>query len=336
MSKTVNIGIVGAGCIGQIHAENLLNRVQEAHVVAVVDVDEKRAQELALKCGRIKWYLDHEQMLEQKDIEAVLIATSANTHKDIIISAANKGKHIFCEKPITLTSEEANEALVAVEKAGVLMQVGFMRRFDPALASAKEEVDKGSIGNPLMLKVISRDPGGPPLEYERVYGGLFVDNTVHDIDLARWFMGSEVKRVYAEGKNLIYPEFKEFGDVDVALTTLTFKNDTIGNIENSLRSGGGYDMRVEIVGSEGILQIGYLRHHGFFLLKQSTVSHNMVPSWQERFKEAFVKELKHFTECIINNKAPIVTGIDGQKALEIGLAAEKSCKEAKPVTLDSE
>lgn len=335
MPKAVNIGIAGAGRIGQRHAKNLLTQIPNAHLVAVTDVEKKRAQELAEKCGKIKWYDDYEKMLEQKDIEAVIISASTNVHKEIIIGAAKKGKHIFCEKPIALTLKETNEALAAVEKAKVLMQVGFMRRFDPSLFSAKEEVDKGSIGKPLVFKAVSRDPEGPPLDYARVSGGLFVDSAIHDIDLARWFMGSEVEKVYAEGRVLIYPEYKEFGDVDVAFTTLTFKNGGLGNIENSRRSGYGYDTRVEIVGSEGTLQVGYLRSRRFFRLNKSGVSHDVVPSWMERFTGAFVHELQHFVDCVMDNKTPLVTGIDGKKALEIALAATKSCQKGISITLES-
>ncbi len=336
MAKTVKIGIAGVGRIGQRHAENLLTRIRNARLVAVADVDKKRAQELAERCGKIRWYEDYEKMLEQKDVEAVLISASTNVHKEIIIGAAKKDKHIFCEKPIALTLEETNEALAVVEKAGVLMQVGFMRRFDPALASAKEEIDKGSIGKPLVFKAVSRDPEGPPLEYARVSGGLFVDSSIHDIDLARWFMGSEVEKVYAEGRVLIYPEYKEVGDVDVAFTTFTFKNGSLGNIENSRRSGYGYDTRVEIVGSEGTLQVGYLRNRRFLLVNKSGVSHDVVPSWVERFAEAFVHELQHFVDCVIDNKTPLVTGIDGKKALEIAFAATESCQKGIPITLESQ
>ena len=336
MAKTVKIGIAGAGRIGQRHAENLLTQIPNAHLVAVADVDKKRAQELAEKWGKIRWYDDYEKMLEQKDIEAVLISASTNVHQEIIISAAKKGKHIFCEKPIALTLKETNEALTAVEKARVLMQVGFVRRFDPALFSAKEEVDKGSIGKPLVFKAVSRDPQGPPLEYARVSGGLFVDSSIHDIDLARWFMSSEVEKVYAEGRVLIYPEYKEFGDVDVAFTTLTFKNGGLANIENSRRSGYGYDTRIEIVGSQGTLQVGYLRNRRFSLLNKSGVSHDVVPSWMERFTEAFVHELQHFVDCVMHNKTPLVNGIDGKKALEITLAATKSCQKGVPISLESQ
>lgn len=334
MSEMVGIAIAGAGRIGQIHAKNLLTRVREARLVAVADVDKTRAQDLAQTSGGIKWYKDFNKMLELKDVDAVLICASTSVHKHAIIRAAERGKHIFCEKPVALTLEETDEALAAVEKGGVMMQVGFMRRFDPALTCAKQEIDKGAIGKPFLFKAISRDPEGPPPEYVRVSGGLFVDSSIHDIDLARWFTGSEVVKVYAEGKTLIYPEYKEFGDVDVAFTTLSFKNGTMGSIENSRRSGYGYDARVEIAGSEGTLQIGYLRNRQFFTLNQRGVSHDVVPSWRERFKEAFVREMKHFVRCIVDSVPPMVTGDDARKALQIALAATKSCKEGRPVTLN--
>ena len=334
MDKVVKIAIAGAGRIGQIHAENLVTRIKEARVVAISDIDEKRAKDLALRCGRISWYTDFYEMLEENDIDAVLICTSTNVHKDMIIAAAKKSKHIFCEKPIALTLEETDEALTAVDKAGVFMQVGFMRRFDPAIFSAKKEIEKGLIGEPLFFKAVSRDPEGPPIEYVKVSGGLFVDSSIHDFDLARWFMKSEVERVYAEGRVLIYPEYKKFEDVDVAFTTLSFKNGKIGNIENSRRSGYGYDTRVEIIGSEGTLQIGYLRNRRYLLMKSSGVSYDVVPSWQKRFEEAFVNEMKHFVDCIINNKEPLVGGIDAKEALKVALAATKSCKEGMPIRVN--
>ena len=168
----------------------------------------------------------------------------------------------------------------------------------------------------------------------RVSGGLFVDSSIHDIDLARWFMGSEVKKVYAEGKTLIYPQYEKLGDVDVAFTTLSFKNGSMGSIENSRRSGYGYDTRVEVIGPEGSLQVGYLRDRRFLRLNKLGVSHDVVPSWEERFKEAFINEMKHFVHCIIDSETPLVTGIDAKKALEIALAATKSCREGVAVTLD--
>ena len=334
MREIVKIGIAGAGRIGQIHLENLFTRIPEAQTVAVADVDETKAQNLAAKYSAIKWYQNFNKMLDKEDLDAVLICTGTNVHKDMIISAAKKGKHIFCEKPITLTLKETDEALSAVKQGGVLMQVGFKRRFDPALSSAKKEIDEGSIGKPLVFKAISRDPEGPPLEYVRVSGGLFVDSSIHDIDLARWFMGSEVEKVYAEGRTLIYPEYEKLGDVDVAFTTLSFENGSMGSIENSRRSGYGYDNRVEIIGSKGTLQVGYLRHRRFLVLNKLGVGHDVVPSWQERFEEAFVNEMKHFVHCIIKSETPLVTGIDAKRAFEIALAATKSCREGVAVTLD--
>lgn len=330
MHKPVNIGIAGAGRIGQIHAYNLATRIKGPQVVAIADIDKSRADKLAREYGAGS-YTDFNLMLEKADIDAIIICTSTDAHKQIIIDAAHREKHIFCEKPIALSLEETDEALSAVREEGVLMQIGFMRRFDPALSSAKKEIDKGSIGEPLVFKAISKDPEGPPVEYVRISGGLFVDSSIHEIDLARWLMGSEVKEVYAKGKTLIYPEYEKYQDVDVALTTLNFENSGIGNIENSRRSGYGYDTRVEISGSEGTLQIGYLQHKRYLMLKKSKVTHDVVPSWQERFEDAFVNEMQHFVNCVANNITPMVTGDDARKALQIALAATKSCRKGMPV-----
>ncbi|MCZ2845220.1 MAG: inositol 2-dehydrogenase [Candidatus Bathyarchaeota archaeon] len=329
----LKIGIIGAGRIGQIHAENLRTKIRDADIISVADVDKDKAGLLAEKYGNAKWYSDFNEMLEKEDIDAVLICASTSIHKEVIIKAAKKRRHIFCEKPIALTLEETNEAIAAVEKWGVLMQVAFMRRFDPAIYAAKEEIKKGSIGEPLVFKATSRDPEGPPLDYIVESGGLFVDSAIHDIDLARWFMETEVERVYAEGKTLIYPNYKKYQDVDIAFTTLSFKNGKIGSIENSRKSGYGYDTRVEVVGTKGTLQVGYLRYKNYLLLNKSGVNHDVVPSWQERFEDAFINEMKHFVACIINNTSPLVTGVDAKRALEIALAATKSCREGVPVIL---
>lgn len=329
----LKIGIIGAGRIGQIHAENLRTKIRDVDIISIADIDKDKAGLLAEKCGNAKCYGGFNEMLEKEDMDAVLICTSTSIHKEAIIKAAKKRVHIFCEKPIALTLEDTNEALAAVKKWGVLMQVAFMRRFDPAILAAKEEIKKGLIGEPIVFKATSRDPEGPPLDYIGVSGGLFIDSSIHDIDLARWFMETEVEKVYAEGRTLIYPNYKKYQDVDVAFITLSFKNGKIGNIENSRKSGYGYDTRVEVVGTEGTLQIGYLRNKNYLLLNKSGVNHDVVPSWQERFEDAFVNEMKHFVACIINNTSPLVTGVDAKRALEIALAATKSCREGVSVTL---
>ena len=334
MSKVVNIGIVGAGCIGRIHIKNISSQIKNVNLVGVADVDAGRAQEVAEKYDNVQWYDSYEQMFEDDNIEAVLISATANTHKDIIVSAANRRKHIFCEKPIAITLEDADISLAAVEKTGVLMQIGFMRRFDHTISSAKREIDKGTIGKPLVFKAISRNPNErPDLEDIQVNGGLITGSAVHDIDLARWFMGSEVVRVYAEGGVLAYPEYKGTGEVDVALTTLTFQNGTIGHIEACFWSSYGYDTRLEIMGSEGALQVGYLQHDHYFLLNKLGVRHNVVPSWEERFQQAFVTEMQHFVNCIVRNETPLVTGFDGKKALEIALATMRSYQKGVPITI---
>jgi len=329
----LKIGIIGAGRIGEIHAKNICTKIKDADVKCIADANKDRARLLAEKCGNVKWYCDFTEMLEKENIDAVLICTSTSFHKEAIIKSAKKKKHIFCEKPIALTLEETNEALDAVKRYGVLLQVGFMRRFDPAIFGAKEEIKRGLIGEPLVFKATSRDPEGPPLDYIRTSGGLFVDSSIHDIDLARWFMEAEVERVFAEGKTIIYPNYKKYQDVDVAFMILSFKNGKIGNIENSRKSGYGYDTRVEVIGTRGAFQIGYLRNKKYLLLNKSGVLHDVIPSWQERFEDAFFYEMRHFVECILKNKSPLVTGVDAKRALEIALAATVSCRKGEQIKL---
>ncbi len=329
----VKIGLIGAGRIGEIHAKNIVTVIKDAEVSAIVDSYEERAIELAKKYEIPQCFSDQQAMLENAEIDAVLICSNTSGHKEAIIKAAEQGKAIFCEKPIALTIEETNQALAAVEKNKVLMQVAFMRRFDPAIFAAKQEIKKGTIGEPLVMRSISRDPEGPSLEYVGLSGGFFVDSSIHDIDLSRWFMDSEIEKVYAEGKRLIYPEYQKYGDADVAFTTLSFKNGKIGSIENCRRSGYGYDTRLEISGTDGTLQIGYLRNTNYRILNKTGAVHDIVPSWQERFADAFVHEMNHFVECILEGKTPLVTGYDAKKALSVALAATKSYQTGTAVTI---
>lgn len=329
----VKIGIIGAGRIGEIHAKNIVTMIKNAELLAVADSFEDRAKEFARKYEVPQCFNDYTVMLENTEIDAVLICSNTSGHKEAIIKAAEQGKAIFCEKPIALSMEETDEALAVVEKNKVLMQVAFMRRFDPAIFAAKQEIQKGTIGEPLVMRSISRDPEGPSLDYVGLSGGFFVDSSIHDIDLSRWFMDSEIEKVYAEGKTLIYPQYKKHGDADVAFTTLSFTNGKIGSIENSRRSGYGYDTRLEISGTDGTLQIGYLRNTNFKILNKAGSIHDIVPSWQERFTDAFVNEMNHFVECVIEGKTPLITGYDAKKALSVALAATKSYKTGTAVAV---
>jgi len=343
--RLVNVGVIGVGRMGLYHALNVSRGVAEARLIAVADVRLDLAKRVAQLTGAEAYYQDYQRLLEREDIDAVCIATPSVTHAKICIEAAEAGKDIFCEKPISVSLEEANKVIHAVKNAGVKFQVGFMRRFDPAYDYAKKKVDEGVIGKPLLFKSTSRDTSPPPDHAcdPKTGGGLQLEMHIHDYDLGRWFMGSEVKRVYAEGDALVFgskrKKIHEF--VDNIVISLRFANRTLGLIEGSLNAKYGLDVRTEILGSEGAVMIGAL---GYTPVTVCTPSHGIseevtfkgdpkVPHFVQRFHDAFVRELGHFVNCILNDLEPVVTAKDGVAALEVGLAAIRSTEEHKPVEL---
>jgi len=232
-----------------------------------------------------------------------------------------------------MTLELCDQAIAAVEKVGVKLQLGFMRHFDPAYLMAKQRIDAGEIGIPVMFRSTSRDPRRTSLEFARREnsGGLILDMGVHDFDLARWLMGSEVVRVQSEGGCLVYPELKEVGDIDNAIINLKFANAAIGNIDVSRNAVYGYDIRTEVLGSEGGLLIGKLKQTAMLVMTRQGVTHDTVPYFMERFGEAYAAEIRDFVACILEDRTPRVTGHDARKATAIGIAATRSVDEDRPV-----
>ncbi len=335
MQQKVNVGLIGLGRMGSIYLDCLARRTPNANLAAIADVQAELAEAKAREYGVPHWYADHRALLAQEDIQAVVIASPTSTHRQVIIQAAQAGKDIFCEKPIALTLEDTDAALEAVEKAGVKLQLGFMRRFDAGYAAAKKKIDEGAIGKPVTFKAIGRDPFCPKLEYAdpNVSGGLILDMAIHDFDLARWLMGSEVKRVYSEGGTLVFPELNTVGDIDNAVVSLLFENGALGNVEVSRNALYGYDIRTEVLGSEGGLMIGYFQQTPLLLLTKQGITHDMVPYIIERFGEAYRTQVRHFVDCIQQGQEPEVGGVDGRAAVEIGLAATISFNEGRPVEL---
>ena len=320
--KPLKVGIIGAGRIGRLHAENLVRRVPGAEVVAIADVVEEAAQRCAQKLGIPRAYGDPTPILEDSEINAVLICSSTDTHARFIEQAARAGKHIFCEKPIALDLEEIDRALDAVKKAGVFLQVGFNRRFDPSFSAAKEAVAAGKIGRPHLLKITSRDPAPPSIEYIKVSGGIFLDMTIHDFDMARFLMGEEVVEVY------------EAGDINTAVVTLRFASRALGVIDNSRRAVYGYDQRVEVFGERGMVRVENPKPHQAML---STADGDHAPPllhfFVERYTDSYVRELEAFLSCIREGKEPPVTGRDGKIPVVMGYAAKRSLEESRPVRL---
>jgi inositol 2-dehydrogenase len=332
---SVRVGLIGAGRMGKVFAHTLAFAVAEADLVAVADSDPQTSAEVAARFGIPHHYTDYHQLLERDDIQAVVVVTPTATHAEVICDAAAAGKHIFSEKPLAQTLDLCDRAIDAVEAAGVKFQLGFMRRFDPAYTMAKQKIDEGVIGKPVMFRSTGRDPHRTSLEFARREnsGGMIMDMGVHDFDLARWLMGSEVVRVHSEGGCLVYPELHEAGDIDNAMINLKFENGAVGNIDLSRNAVYGYDIRTEVLGSEGGLQIGYLQQTATLVMTRHGVTHDTVPYFMERFGEAYANEIRDFVACLVEDRSPLVSGPDGRKVTAIGIAATLSLDAGRPVQL---
>jgi len=333
MSK-LNVGIIGAGRIGKLHAENIRFAIPEVQIKAIADVQASAVRDWARTIGVEQVTADAKDILRDPSIQAVLVCSSTDTHADMVIAAAEAGKHIFCEKPIDLSVARVKRALAAVEKAGVKLQVGFNRRFDHNFRRIHDLVQAGAVGAPHLVIVSSRDPAPPPPEYVKVSGGIFMDMTIHDFDMVRYLSGSEVVEVYAKGAVLVDPTIGQAGDVDTAIVTLTFANGALGVIDNSRRATYGYDQRAEVFGSKGSAACGNDTPSTVRLSDAEGVRGDKpLYFFLERYRQAFIDELKEFFAAVIQNKPTPVTGIDGLKPVLIGLAAKKSLAEGRPVRI---
>jgi myo-inositol 2-dehydrogenase/D-chiro-inositol 1-dehydrogenase len=334
MVSRINVGIIGAGRIGRLHAENLVRRIPQASVSAVCDIVLEAAQKCAAELGISTATQDHRVIMEDPKIEAVIICSSTDTHAQMIEEAAGAGKHIFCEKPIALDLARIDRALAAAEKAGVKLQVGFNRRFDANHSRVRQAVEQGEIGEPHLLHIISRDPAPPPIEYIRVSGGMFLDMTIHDFDMARFLIGSEVDEVYATGGVMVDPAIGEAGDIDTAVIILRFENGVIGTVDNSRQAVYGYDQRVEVFGSQGSISTGN-RHPNVATVSSAQTIYRDLPFhfFMDRYVDSYVTEMEAFIACIQRNTEPPVTGRDGRIPVIMGHAARKSYEENRPVRL---
>lgn len=336
MKSKINVGVVGLGRLGSLYVEYLNYQIPGAQVTAVAEADSQVAAKIAKEHNIRHVFDNYREMLEVPDLQAVVVVSPTSTHKDIVVDAADKGKMIFCEKPLSLSLDEAQQMKKAVNKNGIFFHMGFMRRFDRGYAAAKQRIEKGEIGTPIVFKATSRDPYRPSLEYAdpEKSGGLLLDMGIHDFDLARWFMG-DVSDLYTVGGVLAFPEMKTINDVDNAMVTMTFESGTIGTADMSRSGIYGYDIRTEILGTEGTIQIGYLRETPITILKKEGVTHDTVPFFMERFQESYVIQLKDFIDKAVNGKEPSVTVEDGERALLVAHAATLSLHESTPVLIDN-
>jgi myo-inositol 2-dehydrogenase/D-chiro-inositol 1-dehydrogenase len=327
----LHVGVIGAGRIGRMHAELLARQVPAAAVAAVYDVQEDAARAVADEL-HVPVAATASELIGADDVDAVAICSSTDTHAGLIVAAAEAGKAIFCEKPVSLDLAEVDRALGAVEAAGVPFQIGFNRRFDPAHASVRTAVAAGAVGEPRLARITSRDPAPPPLEYARRSGGLFLDMTIHDFDMARFVTGSEVVEVFARGGARIDPAVAEFGDIDTAMVMLEHENGCLTAIDNSRQAAYGYDQRVEVFGSAGMVASeNPLAHTG--VVRTATGSH-VAPLpyfYGERYAQSYLLEWQAFVSALAVGAPPPVTTADARAPLVIGLAAWRSLREGRPV-----
>jgi len=333
--RKLGIGVVGVGEMGKRHAENLRRNVPEARLVAIADVSAERARQVATELEIERSYGSLEAMLENKEIEAVLIATPDKFHAEAVGLAARAGKDVLCEKPLALNLPDAHETLDAVAKAGRRLQVGFMRRYDPAYAAAMQRIEAGEIGVPVIFKSVGRDKDQPPLAaYEsNVNGMLFYTNTIHDFDLARWLMRDEVSGVHAYTTSAIRPEVTKYGDVVASVVNLQYKQGAIGNIESYAQAVYGYDVRTEIVGSQGSIFVGSVQRMPAVFLSSRGGEQVLADHFLSSFADAYLAEVRDFVRTMLSDRAPRVTGEDGLKALAIAVAAENSHLQSRPVAV---
>jgi myo-inositol 2-dehydrogenase / D-chiro-inositol 1-dehydrogenase len=334
MAGIVNIGIIGAGRIGKVHARTVASRIPTARVLAIADIDLPAAQQLAAQLNIPVATADYHAVIGDPQIQAVFICSATNTHAQFIEEAAHAGKHIFCEKPIALNLRDIDCALEVVEQAGVKLQVGFNRRFDANFARVRHAVASGEIGRPALIHIISRDPAPPPIAYVKVSGGMFLDMTIHDFDMARFLIGAEVEEVYTQAAVTVDPAIGEAGDVDTAVVMLKFANGAIGTIDNCRRASYGYDQRVEVLGSKGSIATTNNYPNAAVVSDGDSVRRDLpLNFFMERYTESFATEVAAFVDAVANDKPVPVTGRDARFPVVMGLAAMKSYREGRPVKL---
>ena len=331
----LNVGLIGLGRLGRVYARDLAGRIPETRLVAVADPAGTVAKDIAAEFDVPRSYTDPLALIDDAAVEALVIVTPTHVHRDQVIAAAQSGKPTFCEKPPALSLDEVAAMKAAIDRAGMFFQMGFMRRFDAGYAAGKKAIDEGRIGQPLVFKATSRDPFRPSLEYANPAssGGMLIDMGIHDFDLARWFMG-DVRTVSAIGGTIAYPELETVGDIDNAIASLVFASGKLGVVDLTRSGIYGYDISTEILGLEGTIRIGYLRETPITILtKAGGVSHDTVPYFMERFRDAYTNQLQDFAQNVQTGRPAPITIDDGMEALRLGVAATQARASGTTVTV---
>lgn len=331
--KKINVAVAGLGRIGKIHLKNLCRNFPEIKVVAVMDVFNE-SKSVADEFNVPVFVKDFDELLAVEGVDAVVICSPTDTHADYVVKAAKAGKQIFCEKPLDLSLGRVKEVLAIVEECGVKLMLGFNRRFDPEFKKIRQLVVNGAIGDPQIVKITSRDPGPPPVSYIKVSGGMFLDMTIHDFDMARYISGKQVKEVFAKGAVMVDPEIGKAGDIDTAVITLTFEDNTMAVIDNCRKAVYGYDQRLEVFGSKGMAQAENNFPNNHKLYTSSGVSGDLpLHFFLERYDASYNQEIREFIDALVAGTEMPVDGTDGLLSIAIGLAAKKSVAEGRPVQI---
>ncbi|HAF85779.1 MAG TPA: inositol 2-dehydrogenase [Sphaerochaeta sp.] len=331
--NTLRCGVIGLGRLGYRHAANLVGSVAGASLYAVSDSSKDALFRFGQTYPSVLQFSDYQDLLALRDLDAVIIASSTTMHAPMIEDAIRAGKAIFCEKPVSLDLEEAKAIQTLVIEHDAFVQLGFMRRFDTAYRKAKERIDRNEVGRPISLLGISRDPSCPPIKFAASSGGLILDLCVHDLDLCRWYAGSEAVEIYARGGVVRYKELAEVNDIDHVNIDVRFANGFLASLEGSRNSQYGYDVRTEIVCSEGALFVGSLQDAPMQQLGPKGIRVDTIPGFLERFAQAYLQELECFVLDVLGKKKPSVGVEDGVAALELCLAANVSLATNRPVTI---
>jgi myo-inositol 2-dehydrogenase/D-chiro-inositol 1-dehydrogenase/scyllo-inositol 2-dehydrogenase (NAD+) len=335
----LRIVMVGAGRAGLVHAQNLTEHIPDALVVAVVDDEPDRAKSLARRVGATSYHTTLDEALEQTRFDAVVISTPTFTHRDFAMLAAGAGKHVFCEKPMALTVDECDDMIHAARRSEVALQIGFMRRFQDEFVEARRRIAAGDVGEPMVIKSLTRGPGlPPPWAWDlKKSNGMLAEVNSHDFDCVRWLVGSDITRVYAETANMKGASrgVETANFYDNAVVALRFANGAVGTIDGTCPADYGYDARVEIVGSEGLLIVGDLRGQPIIEARSRDVG-AITPlhrTWPDRFEQGYRDEMRSFVDVALSGERPAVTGEDGRHAVSAVQAANRSWMEERPVTL---
>ena len=337
MIQKINVGLIGLGRIGKVHTQNLTREFPDVLLKAIAEIKiDETIKEFIGTLGMVRQDLtqDPQEIFDDPKINAVIITSSTDTHSRFIQEAVKNNKHVFCEKPLDVDIPRIVDTLKVVKQSGMKLMIGFNRRFDPNFRKLHELVGKGQIGTPHLIKITSRDPTPPPIEYIKVSGGLFMDMTIHDWDMARFQANSEIEEVYAKGGVLIDPEIGKAGDIDTAVAVLKFVNGAMGIIDNSRQAIYGYDQRLEVFGSNGCLMAENEANTTLRTFTKEGIRSDAIPYFfLERYTRSYVNELRYFFNCIKKNEDPKPNGMDGLVAILIARAAQRSYEENRPVKI---